>query len=96
MGKEEITKAEIDRLAGLSGLEFTSAEKDVLVREVKDVIDMLNGCSKIVTVDNMSNVSCGLNGLREDSVTSTMSSEDALSNAPKSKDGYFVVPKVVE
>ena len=96
MEKEEITIAEIERLSGLSGLELTAKEKQVLVSEVKDVIDMLNGCAKVSTAENLESTSCGLNDLRDDEVRSSMDEQDVFMAAPKTKEGYFVVPKVVD
>lgn len=34
--------------------------------------------------------------LREDEVTHQITSEEALENAPKKREGHFVVPKVVK
>ena len=96
MKKEKITIAEIDRLASLSELEFTTEEKKILVKEVSNVIDLLNDCAKVSTSEVVSDNIQGLSSLREDEVDSRLDMEDVLLNAPKSHEGYFVVPKVVE
>ena len=94
--KEKITIEEIDKLANLSKLSFTDEEKQVLLTQVNDIIDMLKECENVNT-DNVSTVrSQKLRDLRDDIAHEEMDIEDAMKNSPESKSGYFVVPKVVD
>ena len=58
-------------------------------------IDMLNELDTD-GVQPMSNVFPVKNEFREDVVTNGDDSENMLANAPKEKDGFYMVPKTVE
>lgn len=94
--KQEITISEIERLEQLSALKFSMEEKKNLIKEVNDIIKMLNKCDKvntdIITQDN----TILLDDLREDEAGPSLSNAQALMNAPKQRKGHFNVPKVVE
>jgi len=94
--EDKITITDIDYLADLSKLTFTDEEKQVLVKEVGGIIDMLNQCGEI-NIDSQTehNVQT-LNDLRNDEVQEGMGIEDVFSATSLSRNGYFEVPKVVE
>ena len=97
MEKEKITIEDIDKLAKLSALEFTEEEKSGLLKQIIDIIDMIDDCSQVETDgEYVFENAVGLDVLREDEVSPSMPREIALLNAPKRHKGCFVVPKVVD
>ncbi|MBQ7351547.1 MAG: Asp-tRNA(Asn)/Glu-tRNA(Gln) amidotransferase subunit GatC [Clostridia bacterium] len=96
MKKEKITLEVIDKLANLSALEFTRAEKDRLVGEVSGIIDMLDQCGNVSIENVRSQNFLSLDKLRNDMVSIGISQEDVLSSAPEKEGEYITMPKVVE
>ena len=94
--KETVTIEEIDKLANLSKLSFTDEEKQVLVTQVNDIIEMLNGCDINDLEIARNNRTQKLRELREDIVEESMDKDDSMRNSADSRNGYFVVPKVVD
>ena len=94
--KETITINEIDKLCDLSKLEFCDEDKQVLLREVAGIIEMLNQCDE-VNITNLCNTTVqNLRDLREDEVGQEMENQDVFSATCHASNGYFIVPKVVE
>ena len=94
--KETITINEIDRLSDLSKLEFSSEDKEILLKEVNGIIDMLNECDDVKIDETVELSSQGLRDLREDEIGKEMEVEDVFSATRYANNGYFVVPKVVD
>lgn len=94
-----LTREEVLHTAHLSKLTLTEDEVTEYTRELSAVIDHFEGLSEVNT-DNVPPTSqtTGLvNVLRADEVreTSRLPMEKALSEAPKSHNGFFVVPLVL-
>ena len=94
--ENKITIETIDYLSDLSKLRFTDGEKEVLVREVNGIIDLLNECDEIDVDDNDLNKTQMLTDLRLDEVSPEMDIDDVFSATKNAKNGYFVSPKVVD
>ncbi|MDU7693509.1 MAG: Asp-tRNA(Asn)/Glu-tRNA(Gln) amidotransferase subunit GatC [Helicobacter sp.] len=88
----------INRLAKLSKLEFTDEEKPKVIEnlaKIANFIDQING----IKTDEISNDECfnqAHTPLRDDVVLRSDVSASILENAPKSQDGFFIVPKIIE
>ena len=94
-----VTKEEVKKVAGLAKLEFASEELDDLTSELNSVLGYIDQLKEIdVTniepLENM-NEAVEQSTLRKDEVRKSLTVADALLNAPKSADGYFLVPKVL-
>ena len=92
-----LTKEEVLNVAKLARLKFKQEEIEKFQLELNDIlgyIDMLNGVDTDKK-DALVQVNGGVNNLREDNIRESLSVEKALSNAPESGDGAFIVPKVV-
>ena len=94
--EEKITIDVIDYLGDLSKLQFTDAEKDVLLHQVTDIIYMLGGMNEIVLDENADSITQSLNDLRPDDIVEGMDAEDIFCATSLSHNGYFEVPKVVD
>jgi len=86
----------IEKLENLSMLEIEDKEKMAEnLAEIVEFVEMLN----VVDTSNVEATFSTLNNptpLREDIVQKTDIIKDVLAHAPKAKDGYFIVPKIIE
>jgi aspartyl-tRNA(Asn)/glutamyl-tRNA(Gln) amidotransferase subunit C len=94
-----VTKTEVEKVATLAKLEFAEEELDALTMELNSVlgyIDQLKelDVSNVAPLENL-NDSVEASTLRKDETRECLTVEEALRNAPKSADGYFLVPKVL-
>lgn len=94
-----VTKEEVQHVADLAKLEFSNEELTALTSELNSVlgyIDQLKelDVTNVAPMENM-NETVEEAALRTDEVRPSLSVEQALKNAPKSADGYFLVPKVL-
>lgn len=89
----------IDKLAKLSSLEIEDSRRENLKSELADIINFVDNLKEI----DVSNIEATFNTveggtpLREDVAKQDLElSNHILKHAPKSEDGYFVVPKIIE
>lgn len=89
----------IDKLAKLSSLEIKDSRKENLKTELADIINFVENLNEI-DVSNIEATFSTVEGgtlLREDEAKQDLElSSHILKNAPKSEDGYFIVPKIIE
>ncbi len=89
----------IDKLAKLSSLQIDESKKEKLKSELGDIINFVENLNEI----DVSNIEATFNTveggtpLREDIPKQNLElSNHILRNAPKSEEGYFIVPKIIE
>lgn len=89
----------IDKLAKLSSLEIEDSKKENLKSELADIINFVENLNEI-DVSNIEATFSTVEGgtpLREDLSEQNLElSNHILKHAPKSEDGYFIVPKIIE
>ncbi len=89
----------IEKLAKLSSLEIEDSRKENLKSELADIINFVENLNEI-DVSNIEATFSTIEGgtpLREDIAKQDLElSKHILDHAPKSEDGYFVVPKIIE
>ena len=95
-----VTKEEVLHVAKLAKLEFNDDELDTLTTELNSVIGYVDQL-KEVNVDNVQplenlNEAMEENALRSDVERPSLEVAEALKNAPKAGDNYFLVPKVLQ
>lgn len=89
----------IDKLAKLSSLTIDDNRKEELKSELADIINFVENLNDIDVshIDATFNTIEGGTPLREDKASQDLEmSEHILKHAPKSEDGYFIVPKIIE
>lgn len=93
-----ITDETIEYVGILAKLELSEEEKEQAKKDMGSMLDYIDKLSGLDTtgVLPMSHVFPINNVFREDIVVNGDKSEDILANAPKAKNGSFVVPKTVE
>lgn len=93
-----VTKDDVRKVARLSRIEVEEGRLETLAGELNGIlgwIDQLNEVD-IEGVEPMTSVVETSLPMRADKITDGAKPEQVLANAPKSDDGFFVVPKAVE
>ena len=94
----KIDKKLISDLAKLAKLNFNEKSTKAMQNDLKKIIGFVNKLSEIDTdnVDPLIYLSEEINVLRKDNLTSNLSQQEALKNAPKKDSDYILVPKVIK
>jgi len=91
---------DIDDVSKLASIKLEESEKEKLSKDLSVILDHVKALSELefeISVDEVfiHPLEKKLN-LQEDVVEEFLTHEEALSNAPESKDGKFVVPPSLE
>jgi len=92
-----VDKELLEHVAELARLKLTEKEIEEFISELKDILEYFSKLDKLdtkgikpsfqpVELDNVT---------RDDKVNKSLTQEEALSNSPNKKDGYFKGPKAV-
>ncbi|MGQ0738189.1 MAG: Asp-tRNA(Asn)/Glu-tRNA(Gln) amidotransferase subunit GatC [Bacteroidota bacterium] len=94
----EVNDVMIDKLAHLSRLQFTDAEKAEIKNDLQRMIGFVEKLNELNLggVEPLLHMSEEVNVLREDEVKGSVSREEALKNAPMHDEHFFKVPKVIK
>ncbi|HLV03474.1 Asp-tRNA(Asn)/Glu-tRNA(Gln) amidotransferase subunit GatC [uncultured Georgenia sp.] len=92
-----ISAAEVARVAALARIELTQDEIERLAGELDVIADAVAKVSEVVGPDvpATSHPLPLTNVMRDDVVEEPLSQEEALSGAPASEDGQFLVPQIL-
>jgi aspartyl-tRNA(Asn)/glutamyl-tRNA(Gln) amidotransferase subunit C len=93
-----IDAATVRRVAKLARIAEPEARLEPLARELSSILNWIEQLNEVDVegVEPMASAEAVTLPLREDVVADGGDSRVVLSNAPKSADGFFIVPKVVE
>lgn len=93
-----LDKATVARIAALARIEVPEGELDRLAGELSNILGWIEQLGEVDTdgVEPLRSVMPIKAHWRSDQVADGNRRDDVLKNAPRSHDGYFVVPKVVE
>jgi aspartyl-tRNA(Asn)/glutamyl-tRNA(Gln) amidotransferase subunit C len=93
---------DIQRLAKLSRIDLTPAERDHVAVDLNNILAMVEALQAVdgSKVAPLSHPLAAIRDMpltvREDRVTETEQREANMANAPQREDGLFLVPKVIE
>ena len=92
-----VTLQQVESIAALAKLTFSEEEKETFVEQFNQILQYMEKLDELDTenVEPTYNVLDLKNVTRADIVKPWLSQEEALANAPKSKHGFFSVPKVI-
>ncbi len=93
-----IDRAEVQRIARLAHLELDEADVEALTRDLESILDHVAVLDELA-VDSVEPTLAGhdrLPALRADEPAPSLSSSEALANAPDVGDGHFRVPQVLD
>jgi len=94
----EINRTTLDKIAHLARLQFDEKEAEKMMADMTKIVTWVEKLREVDTtgVEPLTSMSQEMNVWREDQPQRTLSQEDALAQAPHTKDSYFRVPKVIE
>ncbi len=93
-----IDEETVDKIAHLARLELGADEKQVLIKDMSKILDFMAKLNEIDTsgVEPLVYMTNEVNVTREDVVKQEITHQEALLNAPKHDDDYFLVAKVID
>lgn len=93
-----IDKETVDKIAHLARLELSSGETDEMIKDMSKILDFMAKLNEIDTsgIEPLVYMTDEVNVLRDDVVKQQITHQEALLNAPKHDDDYFLVAKVIE
>ena len=88
----------VRKVSKLAKIKINEKEETKLIEELNNILGWVDELKKVDTeqIEPMLSVFNESMVMRKDEVFSETSDELVLKNAPESKSGFFVVPKVVE
>lgn len=88
----------VKKVAKLAKIKISEKQEQIFEKELNNILLWVDDLKKVETenTEPMLSVFNESMVMREDKASSKTSSELTLKNAPDSKSGFFVVPKVVE
>ena len=88
----------VRKVSKLAKIRINEREEKKLIEELNNILGWVDELKKVDTekIEPMLSVFNESMVMRKDEASSEISDESVLKNAPESKSGFFVVPKVVE
>jgi aspartyl-tRNA(Asn)/glutamyl-tRNA(Gln) amidotransferase subunit C len=96
--KQQVTVDEklVKEIASLARLDLSREETEMFVSQFKDILDYVGILNEVDTEDippaYLSSANTSVT--REDRIEESVPTQEFLANAPESKDGYVVIPRV--
>ncbi|MDR6944510.1 Asp-tRNA(Asn)/Glu-tRNA(Gln) amidotransferase subunit GatC [Mucilaginibacter pocheonensis] len=93
-----IDKETVEKVAHLARLELNETEKQEMIKDMSKILDFMAKLNELDTsgIEPLVYMTDDANVLRDDEVKQKITHEQALQNAPKHDDDYFLVAKVIE
>ena len=93
-----IDKETVEKVAHLARLELNETEKQEMIKDMSKILDFMAKLDELDTsgIEPLVYMTDDANVLRDDEVKQKITHEQALQNAPKHDDDYFLVAKVIE
>lgn len=92
-----VSKKDVEHIAKLANLKFSESEIEKLTGEMNNILLYMDKLNEVDTksVEPLSHPVEMNNVFREDIVHKSISTDEALKNAPAKDDKFFHVPKVI-
>lgn len=92
-----VTRKDVEYIAELARLKVNDQELDSFTEDLNEVLTYIDKLNELNTdnIEPLSHPVEGNNAFREDIVRPSVSTEDALKNAPDRDESFFKVPKVI-
>ncbi|RJP61418.1 MAG: Asp-tRNA(Asn)/Glu-tRNA(Gln) amidotransferase subunit GatC [Ignavibacteriales bacterium] len=92
-----VTRKDVEHIAELARLNFTEKELNDFTPQFNEILNYMDKLNELNTddVEPLSHPIEGYNVFRDDKVEKSISTEEALKNAPDADDQFFRVPKVI-
>ncbi|HMN24440.1 MAG: Asp-tRNA(Asn)/Glu-tRNA(Gln) amidotransferase subunit GatC [Ignavibacteriaceae bacterium] len=92
-----VTKNDIEKIAELAQLKFSEAELENFTPQMNEILNYMEKLNELDTenVEPLSHPIEQTNVFREDELKNSITTEEALKNAPAKDEHHFKVPKVI-
>lgn len=93
-----VTKKDVEKIAQLAKLKFEDSEMDEFIKDMNNILTYMDKLNELDTenVEPLSHPNEDSNVFRNDELQQSITTEDALKNAPDKDDKFFRVPKVIQ
>jgi len=93
-----LTSSDVRRIAHLARIEITEAETQHTLVQLNEIFKLIEQLQSVNTagIEPMSHPLGGSQRLREDLASDKPDREANMKNAPASREGLFLVPRVIE
>ncbi len=93
-----IDEVTVDKIAHLARLELTATEKEEMITDMNKILGFMDKLNEIDTkgVEPLIYMTDAVNVFRKDEIKQEITHEEALQNAPKHDEDYFLVAKVID
>jgi aspartyl-tRNA(Asn)/glutamyl-tRNA(Gln) amidotransferase subunit C len=94
----DVTNEMVEKIAHLARLHVPNSEKENMRKDLQQMISFVDKLNELDTtgVEPLLHMSDNINMVRQDEVKGSISTEEALKNAPVSDGVFFKVPKVIK
>jgi len=95
----QVDDALLSRLEKLSFLKVSEDKRQEMIEQLSEIVSFVDNLSELDTtgIDDKFAMNNNATPLREDTPNPSTDVNDAiLSNAPRSADHFFIVPKIIE
>lgn len=92
-----VTRKDVEHIAELARLSFEEKELESFTVELNEILNYVEKLNELNT-ENIEPLSYPIevnNVFREDTLRQSVSTEEALKNAPEKDESFFKVPKVI-
>lgn len=92
-----VTKKDVEKIAELAQLKFSEDELESFTPQMNEILNYMEKLNELDTenVEPLSHPVEQTNVFREDELKSSITTEEALKNAPAKDEHHFKVPKVI-
>ncbi len=92
-----VTKKDVEKIAELARLKFNDIELENFTPQMNEILSYMDKLNELDTenVNPLSHPVEQTNVFREDELKPSISTENALKNAPSKDEHHFKVPKVI-
>ena len=92
-----VSKEDVEKIAKLAKLNFSDEELENFTPQMNEILNYMDKLNELDTenVEPLSHPVEQINVFREDKLKQSISTEDALKNAPSKDEQFFKVPKVI-
>jgi aspartyl-tRNA(Asn)/glutamyl-tRNA(Gln) amidotransferase subunit C len=93
-----ISEKDVEHVAMLARLKLTPDEKRVFSGQLSHILEYIDKLNELDTagVEPLSHPLDLTNVFRDDEAKPSLARDEALANAPQQRDGFFIVPPVLE
>jgi len=92
-----ISSKDVEHISWLASIKINDDEKEKFVEQFNSILEYFHQLDEVDTdgVEPTYRVVDLANVFREDSISKSLTQEQALKNAPKRENGYFKSPRIV-